>query len=345
MGKRGCRRMKIKGVIFILLVGLLMVGCANKDKKIVEIGIAIYKYEDNFMSFVKQAIEKSPQALIELNMNNSENNQLKQNEQVKAMIAKDVDVLAINLVDIQQAEGIIQSARQKKVPLVFFNREPSYEDLSSYESCWYIGTDSKEAGVIQGNIISDSWKAHPEWDTNKDGVLQYVLLQGEPGHPDAEMRSEYVITTLKMAGVEVEEIAREAALWDSSKAKKIMDQWLVEYSNTIEYVICNNDAMALGAVASLQSNGFFSKTKFMPVVGVDAIPEILSKIEQGIVVGTVLNDANNQGKAIVEISNNVARGKDPTEGTPWTMDKTKAIRIPYLPITLETLDVAKKSYE
>jgi len=337
--------MKNKGVLFFLIIGLLLVGCTKKDNETIVVGIAIYKYEDNFMSFVKQAIEKYPQSYIELNMNDSENNQQMQNEQVKTMIAKDVDALAINLVDIQQASGIIKAAQQKKVPLVFFNREPSSNDLMSYDACWYIGTDSKEAGIIQGTIVSESWIAHPEWDKNKDGKLQYVLLQGEPGHPDAEMRSEYVIKTLENAGIQVEELAREPALWDSSTAKRIMDVWLDKYNNTIEYVICNNDAMALGALASLQSQGYFSKTKFMPVVGVDAIPEILSKIEQGLVVGTVLNDANNQGKAIIDIVNNVARGKEPTEGTQWMMDGEKAIRIPYLPITLETLDVAKKSYE
>ena len=337
--------MKKIGVLLCLVVFLLAIGCTDKNNDTVQIGIAIYKYEDNFMSFVKQAIEKYPQTHSIVNMNDSENNQLKQNEQVKTMIVKGIDALAINLVDIEQAQEIIRLAQQKKVPLVFFNREPSYDDLMSYDDCWYIGTNSKEAGIIQGDIISTSWIAHPEWDKNKDGILQYVLLQGEPGHPDAEMRSEYVVKTLENAGIPIEEVARETALWDSSKAKRVMDRWIEEYPNEIEYVICNNDSMALGAVASLQSKGYFSKTKFMPVVGVDAIPEILSKIEQGIVVGTVLNDASNQGKAIVEISNNIARGLQPTEGTSWIMDGTKAIRIPYLPITLETLEIAKESYE
>ena len=28
----------------------------------------------------------------------------------------------------------------------------------------------------------------PALDLNKDGKIQYVLLKGEPGHPDAEAR-------------------------------------------------------------------------------------------------------------------------------------------------------------
>ena len=33
-------------------------------------------------------------------------------------------------------------------------------------------------------------------DLNKDGKIQYVLLKGEPGHPDAEARTKYVIEQL-----------------------------------------------------------------------------------------------------------------------------------------------------
>ena len=29
----------------------------------------------------------------------------------------------------------------------------------------------------QGQLIAKHWKAHPEWDLNKDGVIQFVLLR------------------------------------------------------------------------------------------------------------------------------------------------------------------------
>lgn len=72
---------------------------------------------------------------------------------------------------------------------MFYNKEPTKEALDSYDKAYYVGTDSKEAGIIQGDIIAKHWKAHPEWDLNKDGVIDYVLLKGEPGHPDAEART------------------------------------------------------------------------------------------------------------------------------------------------------------
>ncbi len=124
-----------------------------------------------------------------------------------------------------------------------------------------------------------------------------------------------------------------------------MDTWLAKHGDGIEFVVANNDGMALGAVASLQAEGYFTGDKFMPVVGVDAIPDVLTKIEEGTMVGTVLNDAANQGRATIEIAENVAEGKGPTEGLEWKMDSNKSVRVAYVAVNIDNLDFAKKAYE
>jgi len=310
-----------------------------------KIGVTIYKFDDNFMSFVRRAIQKNAEGKAELILNDSQNDQAKQNEQVEMMISKGVKSLAINLVDPQAAPAIIAKAKDAGIPVVFFNKEPSADALASYDKSWYVGTTSSESGVIQGEIIADTWKAHPEWDKNGDGKIQYVLLKGEPGHPDAEARTKYSIDTVKEKGIEVEELELQTGMWDSAKGKELMDAWLAKHGEAIEYVVANNDAMALGAISSLKANGYFEGDKFMPVVGVDAIPDALTQIEDGTMVGSVLNDAANQGKASLDLALNVANGKDPLAGTQWKLDDKKAVRVPYLPITLDNIQVAKDAYK
>ena len=51
------------------------------------------------------------------------------------------------------------------------------------------------------------WKEHPEWDLNKDGVVDFVLLKGEPGHPDAEARTKYVVEKLNADGIKTKQLA------------------------------------------------------------------------------------------------------------------------------------------
>ena len=48
------------------------------------------------------------------------------------------------------------------MPIVFFNKEPSRKALDSYDKAYYVGTDSKESGIIQGDLIAKHWAANPE---------------------------------------------------------------------------------------------------------------------------------------------------------------------------------------
>jgi len=310
-----------------------------------KIGVTIYKFDDNFMSFVRRAIETAMTDKAEVLMNDSQNNQATQNEQVDMMISKGAKSLAINLVDPQAAPAIIEKAKAANLPVVFFNKEPNADALKSYDKCWYVGTTSSESGVMEGKLAADAWKAHPEWDTNKDGKMQYVLLKGEPGHPDAEARTKFSVDTIVAEGIQVEQLELQTGMWDSVKGKELMDAWTAKHGDKIEFVLANNDAMALGAISSLKANGYFTGGKFMPVVAVDAIPDALEQIKAGTMVGSVLNDAKNQGKATADLAVNVANGKDPLDGTQWKFDDNKAVRVPYVAITKDNISLAEEAYK
>ena len=306
-----------------------------------KIGVTVYKYDDNFMSEVRKAIDKDAKASpdVQLLMNDSQNSQSTQNDQVDVMLAKGVKALAINLVDPAAAPVVIEKARAAGIPVVFFNKEPSRKALDSYDKVYYVGTDSKESGVIQGELIAKQWKATPAWDLNKDGVIQYVLLKGEPGHPDAEARTTYVIRTLNdKAGIKTQQLQLDTAMWDTAQAKDKTDAWLSgTNANKIEVVIANNDAMAMGAVEALKAHNKSS----IPVFGVDALAEALAMVKSGAMAGTVLNDADNQAKATFDLAKNLADGKPAADGTQWKI-VDKVVRIPYVPVDKDNLSTFVK---
>ncbi|AHK20789.1 galactose/glucose ABC transporter substrate-binding protein MglB [Yersinia similis] len=315
------------------LVTSMMIGAYAQAET--RIGVTIYKYDDNFMSVVRKAIEKDAKASPEITllMNDSQNDQSKQNDQIDVLLAKGVKALAINLVDPAAAPVVIDKARSNDVPIVFYNKEPSRKALDSYDKAYYVGTDSKEAGVIQGELIAKDWQANPEWDLNKDGKIQFVLLKGEPGHPDAEARTTYVIKTLNEKGLPTQQLQLDSAMWDTAQAKDKMDAWLSgPNANKIEVVIANNDAMAMGAIEALKAH---NKTS-IPVFGVDALPEALALVKSGQMAGTVLNDANNQAKATFDLAKNLAAGKPAAEGTTWKIED-RIVRIPYVGVDKDNL--------
>jgi len=310
------------------------------------VGATIYKFDDNFMSYVRRAMQDEAKSKINLMLNDSQNDQAKQMEQVDTLIAKGAKSLAINLVDPKAAPTIIDKARAKNLPVIFFNKEPDASVMKSYDKAYYVGTTSAESGILQGDLIAKAWEANKDkWDKNHDGKIQYVLLKGEPGHPDAEARTKYVIDELHKKGIQTEELAMDTAMWDATKATEKMDAWISKYGDKIEFVIANNDGMALGAIASLEKAGYFTGNKYMPVVGVDAIPEALDKIKEGKMVGSILNDAKNQGKATIDLAANAANGKDVLSGTQWKLDNTKAVRVPYVMVTKDNIQVGEDAYK
>lgn len=310
------------------------------------IGATIYKFDDNFMSYVRRALETAAEGKADLELVDSTNDQARQGEQVDTFISKGVKALAINLVDPKAAPSIIAKAKAEDLPVIFFNKEPEESAMMSYDKTWYVGTESKESGIIQGEVVAKAWEANKDkWDTNKDGKIQYVLLKGEPGHPDAEARTTFVISTIKEKGIEVEELAIDTGMWDGAKASEKLQAWLAAYGEKIELVIANNDGMALGAITALEGEGYFKDGKFMPVVGVDAIPEALEMIKAGKLIGTVLNDAKNQAQATFDLTLNAANGKDVLDGTTWKLDGKKAVRVPYVAVTMENIKFAEDAYK
>ncbi|TCJ98329.1 glucose-binding protein /galactose-binding protein [Volucribacter psittacicida] len=298
------------------------------------IGVTIYKYDDPFMTLMRDEIRKEAgnYSDVELLMNDSQNQQGVQNDQVDTIISRGVKALAINLVDPNAAPTIIAKAKLEDLPVVFFNKDPGPRAIGSYDKAYYVGADPKESGIIQGDLIAKQWKANPELDLNKDGKLQYVLLKGELGHPDAEARTRYVIEELNRQGIQTEELFLAGAEWDTAKAKDIVDSWLSgPKKDQIEVIISNNDGMALGALEATKAQG-----KKLPIFGVDALPRALELIKAGELAGTVLNDGVNQGKAVVQLSQNLATNKNPTEGFKWQLEE-RVVRIPYIGVDKDNL--------
>lgn len=319
-----------------LLLGALLGAMATGAQAADRVGVAIYKFDDNFMALFRKNLENNAKdnKNLELLMNDSQNNQSMQNDQVDVMVAKGVKGLAINLVDPAAAGTVIAKAKAADVPVVFFNRDPGEKAIGSYDKAYYVGADPKQSGVIQAELIAKGWKAHPEWDKNKDGKIQYALLKGEPGHPDAEARTKWVVETLSnQEKIPVEQLLLDSAMWDTAKAKDITQAWLSgPKANDIEVIISNNDAMAMGAYQATKAAG----VKF-PIFGVDALPEALQMVKKGELAGTVLNDGEGQAKGVYTLVNNLVADKPATDGSDYKLEN-RYLMIPYVGIDQSNLD-------
>ncbi|WP_068268182.1 galactose/glucose ABC transporter substrate-binding protein MglB [Caviibacter abscessus] len=332
--------------ILVFLVSLLFVfACGKKadttaaEGKKIKIGVTIYKYDDNFMATFRDDLVKfaAEHPNVELALNDSQNQQSIQNDQIDTLISKGVDVLAINLVDPSAGPTIIEKAKAANIPIVLFNKDPGIEALKLYDKAYYVGNNPEQSGEFQGELVAKHWKANPKLDLNGDGIIQYAMLKGEPGHPDAEARTEYVIKKLNELGYKTEKVFEDTALWDAAQAKDKVDAWLSSpKGNAVEVILSNNDGMALGALEATKAHN-----KKLPIYGVDALQEVLLLIETQEILGTVLNDGKNQAKATLDLAINLANGKDAVEGTEWKL-VDKSVRVPYVGVDIDNYKEYKK---
>ncbi|WP_291649660.1 galactose ABC transporter substrate-binding protein [Clostridium sp.] len=312
-------------------------GDTSKGDK-VKVGVCLYKFDDTYISTVRQSLEKiqseNPDK-VEFTFYDGKGDQATQNDSIDTLLQKDVDLLLVNLVDTGAAPTVIDKIKAAEKPVVLFNREPAADAIKAYEDAIFVGTNAKEAGVMQGDILSKEWeKDKAAIDKNGDGVLQYVMLKGEPDNPEAVARTQYSVSTLNDKGVKTEELALQVCNWDQALAQNATEAWFSKFGDKIEAVIANNDGMAQGAIAALQAQGYNNgdAAKTIPVVGVDATAAAQDLIGKGFMLGSVLQDAEGMAKALYETGMNLAGGKSAIEGTSYEFDDTGvAVRIPYQP--------------
>jgi len=317
-------------MLMVMSAAVFAGGESEKGDGLPQIGVAIYKFDDTFMSYVRNAITNNAKGKATINMVDSQNAQPTQNDQVDQFITKKMKSIAINPVDRTAAGAIISKAKAANVPVVFFNREPFPNDMKSWDKVYYVGAKAEESGTMQGQIAAEWWKANKPAGT----VLRYIMLKGEPGHQDAELRTEYSIKAVQDAGIKVQLLAVDTAMWDRPKAVEKMDAFWARFGNQIDMVFCNNDDMALGVIESLRKVGFFTGGKYLPVVGVDATAPALQALAEGTLLGTVLNDAKNQGKATYDLAYALATGADPANAG-WKLTDGKYVWVPYQKVTKE----------
>ena len=316
MSKKDRKRRSMIAVI--LLIAFLITGCEDKSAKtdhIIRIGVVTYTQDDPFINAMTDQLKENLKKMetdhmkIITTVKNGDDNQQDQNEIVEEMIDAGCDVLCVNLVDRTAPSRIIRMAKQEDIPVLFFNREPVREDLMQWEKLYYIGCDAEQSGIMQGEIVADYIKNHPEVDKNQDGKIQYILLEGEAGHQDAISRTDYSVKTLLEQGINLEKLSYQFADWNRGQAENRMNRLISQYGTEIELVLSNNDEMALGAVEAYKNAGYSQEQR--PVIfGIDGLEDALEAVKEGTMQGTVYNDNVDQAGEIARLAVDLFKGND-----------------------------------
>ncbi|MDL2210135.1 galactose ABC transporter substrate-binding protein [Desulfovibrio sp. OttesenSCG-928-O18] len=301
------------------------------------IGVFLYRDDDVYISLVSKAMREAFADRAEVVVHSAGADQLTQNEQIDRMIARNPNGLVVNLVDMQAASFVADKAKKQGIPVLFFNREPDLDSLKAYDKMCFVGTTALDAGKMQGDIIKRLWDEHPEYDRNRDGKFQYIMIQANSDNPEAIARTEYSVRQARERGVPMRQVGETMMCdWDEAEAYRAVSLALASLEGTVELVISNNDTMALGAISALAERGYNraggDPAMFIPVIGVDAIPPAVEAIRKGVMSATVKQDDKLMGGTIAALILNAVDGKDFLAGTGLRWDESGvAVRLPYSP--------------
>jgi methyl-galactoside transport system substrate-binding protein len=330
---------KLAALLLALVLALSLVACGEKtggdtDKTAGEVSVFYYTFSDTYISSVRSALDGYLKgANVTFNDYDGNNSQTTQTEQVQTAISKGASLLIVNVVDTgsnDAAQNIVNLAKEKSIPVIFFNRSVDESVVTSYEKCVFVGTDYEMAGHMQGEMIGNYLVENfDKVDLNGDGKISYVMFKGQEGNMEAIARTQYgvedcdkVLTEAGKSALEFYDAANDAkylvdqdGAWSSAAATNYMNTVLAQYSeankNMVELIIANNDEMALGAVSALQTAGYNKGegSTLIPVFGVDATDAAKEAIGNGYMVGTIKQDADGMAKTICTITQNFQADK------------------------------------
>ena len=167
-----------------------MTGCGHSkdaERNVLRVGVVLYTQDDPFINALTECLRdelkkyESDSFKIIMTVRYGKNDQNIQDEVVGEILDAGCDILAVDLVDRTEPSNIIKMAKTENVPVIFFNREPVWEDIMQWDKLYYVGGDARQSGIMQGEIVSEVIHADQELGRNGDGKIQYVLLEGKQG--------------------------------------------------------------------------------------------------------------------------------------------------------------------
>ena len=297
----------MKKILAILLVLVLALGMftacgGTKEKAPAEdtaakkIGFAQCNLNDTFQTYVVDAATaKAGELGYTLDVQDAQEDVVKQQDQVNTMIEQGYDAIMVVPVDTAAMGPITDAVTAAGIPLIYVNRNP-FGTEQPPEGVYYVGSQEIVAGELQGQFLVDTMG-------EKGGVGILMGILSNEGAVKRTEGNEEIIS--KHPDIKI--LAKEAGDWQSDKGMSITENWLTAYGKDLTAILANNDNMAMGALQALEAAG----RDDVIVVGVDAIPDALNLVKEGKLDATVLQDAKGQGGTGVDVAAKAASGEKP----------------------------------
>jgi len=224
----------------------------------------------------------------------------RQNKQAESFLTRGADVLVVIPKNMDTAGCIVRSAREKKVPVLAYDRLIRNCNLDMY-----IAFDNERIGYLQAKGVL---RKVPEGN--------YILLGGATTDSTSKLLRKGQLQAIaeheRVTGKKITILADPFLdNWDREEARRRVSNMLTRFKaegKRVDAIVASNDSTAGGAIAALMAEGLAGK---IAVSGQDADLSACQRVVEGTQTMTVYHPVRELGRTAAEVAVRLARGDQP----------------------------------
>uniref|UniRef100_UPI004027A8BE hybrid sensor histidine kinase/response regulator transcription factor n=1 Tax=Leyella stercorea TaxID=363265 RepID=UPI004027A8BE len=286
---------RISNTLFILFATLVTLsGCTTNYKYKIGVSQCVggrWREKANVEMLSAQHLYDNDVKVI---IKNADNNNERQCLQIDSLVDEGVDLLVVSPNDYHALNGSLQRAREKNIPIVFFDRTTALKDYTAY-----IGGDNVEAGRKMAEyavlLCRDSVKT--------DGRRPIVLEMTGPLaiSPAAQRHAGFSEVISNNPSIDYRHLPSQ---WSYDDCKRIMREWL-ENGKAVDVVFCHSDLAAVGAYEAAKE---LHKEREIRFLGIDGLPgEGLDAVQNGQLAASYIYPTH--GEEVIALALRILEGK------------------------------------
>ena len=295
-------------VIVLALVMVLTMGAFAEENSQYVIGFSSKDNSDTFVANIADAaVAKAEELGVKLLMYDARGDVNQQISDVETMIAQGVDAIVVIPQSVEGSAPVVQMCNDAGIPIIIDNG-----DIADNNYTAFVGCTDQQSGEILGQWFVD----------NLAEGSKICIIEGPMGQSGQVGRYAGFEAVGMLDKFEV--LACQTANWKRDEAMALAEDWIVTYGEDLVAIVCENDDMAMGALAACEAAG----RDDILIGGVDAIADAVQAVKEGRMEISVLQDAAGQGEKGVEVALAAAKGEA------FEFDT----RIPFVGLTANNID-------
>lgn len=213
---------------------------------------------------------------------------------VEDMIASKVAAIVIAPGDSQRLIPVLKKAVDAGIKIVNVDNrlDPQAVKQIGMPAIPFVSVDNDAGGYKAGKLLAEGVTSSTE----------AALLEGIRSADNGKLRTQGARRAL-LENAHIKIVASESANWEIDKAYAVTKAMVAAHPK-IKLLFAANDMMAIGAAKYFQDSG----NKSVKVVGYDALVEAVSEIAAGRMLGTIDQQAAQQGYQSVVLAYRLVKG-------------------------------------